>query len=392
MPRNLPPPLMNPVWPTMRDDKRPSCVFIVGDGFTQGFLRATELNDKIKCTIDDLIPAPPEVEYIPIQGDRFERGSLWDEEKWPKIFEYYNEVGLSGRDFFQSLPSSNINETREKEFWNFGYSSFAFELRWYIWHFFHYINSKVTAEQKKKIPDDWGWLSVLYLLISEFRFSSISFNYDIFLDRILYTTIGQVTKSWRGTPDQRMISPVEKKEVSLLDSPAGSILMLKPHGSIAHQLRSDIVFGAGTNPWLVNLTLEDTQMIGIQTEYKLDLSDLQYSFFPDLVPPGRPGTDRISPYSHALGFSGEVLNYADLVVICGLSGEEPDKDEVTDLLSEIRDEAIVIQVGLKRYGDDENNVANVIKSKKKYKFFDAAEVLSICQLIKNNFTLRWTWK
>ena len=122
--------------PRMRDP-RPRCVLVVGDGFTQSFLHATGLAKDIRCTTEDLIPAPQHVQYLPTEGDPLS-GPLWDSEKWPLLHKFWRDHGApSGREFFRSLGSElPINSTVREGGWTLITPSLAYELRAYLWHFF----------------------------------------------------------------------------------------------------------------------------------------------------------------------------------------------------------------------------------------------------------------
>lgn len=89
---------------TFRDDQRPACTLVLGDGFTQGLLRAVDLHSIITCGVNSLIPAPSHVSYFPVAGDRFGRDELfWDPVKWPLMSQAAASRGLAGIELFNAI-------------------------------------------------------------------------------------------------------------------------------------------------------------------------------------------------------------------------------------------------------------------------------------------------
>src|SRR5689334_21603797 len=84
----------------MKDNPRRKCALIIGDGFTQGYLRHYNFHQEIPCTINDLIPAPSQIPYLPTNEDIFKDSTFFTKDKWPKIFKAHSD-GLSGTDFFK---------------------------------------------------------------------------------------------------------------------------------------------------------------------------------------------------------------------------------------------------------------------------------------------------
>ena len=113
------------------------------------------------------------------------------------------------------------------------------------------------------------------------------------------------------------------------------------------------------NPWFSEVTQAPTRL----------------PQFPDLVPPGHFGGDWIRPAYNVLQMAKHRLRHSRVIVFCGLSGREPDRSEVEGLIGAISDDAVVIQVGLRANGDDENDVARLLATRDlRAAFLDAEEV------------------
>ncbi len=379
-----PPRLPVPTWLPVARDPRPSCCLLLGDGFTQGFLAAAGLEDRIRCRIDDLVPAPANAVYIPVEGDRCDRGPFWDPEKWPRLYRTQEQSGLVGRDFFKSLALGAFNPSRERGRWSFRTGTLEYELRCYLWHLFRSYESglTITGEQISR----WSWSSLLHYLLAEFRVYVVSFNYDTWLEGLMSNGLA-CSDSYYRIP----FTPfVERPRLDPFDYRAGTVLMVRPHGCIAHHLDFAGSAALGPNPWLTDHTFTENISSWNRTQF-----DRQPGFpmIPDLVPPGRQGDDYCNPDSIASPLGGEFIARSELVISCGLSGGEPDSAEVNALLQSLDTKTRFIQVGLAANEDSTNAVGAAAQRSvgERYMFYDASEVSRIRAQLLEWFPAHWKW-
>lgn len=240
-------------------DPRPRCVLVVGDGFTQSFLQATGVAQGIRCTTEDLIPAPQHVQYLPTEGDPLS-GPLWDAEKWPRLYNFWRELGEPvGRKFFEKLGRElPINQTVREGGWTFSTQSLAYQLRAYLWHFFRGIDRGIDAALSSNghLDSRWEWTIPLVILKSEFVFDVVSFNYDVIIDNLLLPL----------DPILPIYNPLEDE---LNHYPSGTTFLSKPHGSIRHNFYASMGLNLHPNPWLQDYEMESNLIRGRLTTYGL---------------------------------------------------------------------------------------------------------------------------
>src|SRR4029077_12066938 len=124
----------------VRDDTRPACVLVLGDGFTQGFLKHYGLDTVAPSKVEAHFPAAPSKLYLPLPGDVFgpSPSALWDERKWPRLFEAWRAYGHPDDPygFYQACASERISPNVHEGAWTFSTTTLAYQLRAYLWHFF----------------------------------------------------------------------------------------------------------------------------------------------------------------------------------------------------------------------------------------------------------------
>lgn len=180
--------------PWVRDDTRLSCVLVLGDGFTQGFLRHHGLDTVVPSNV--AAHFTPGKRYLPVSGDRFgpHPSELLDERKWPRLLEAWRAYGHSDDPygFYQACASERINPTLDQGLWTFNTNALAYQLRAYLWHFFVSFQMTVDAHMHGRDllgPDSWLWARLIRLLDMDFRLAVITFNYDLVALRILSMVI-----------------------------------------------------------------------------------------------------------------------------------------------------------------------------------------------------------
>ena len=363
------------------------CCLVLGDGFTQGFLSAFGIRGDVRCTISDMFPAPDNLEYIPVNGDRFAKEPLWTEKKWPKLFAEHKSSGLSRRDFIIHLSKAckPINCDVRARRLSLETDSIEYELRCYLWHYFrgcHYKIRKGLENSEHSVRWDWGPL--LMYIASEFKIAIVSYNYDTWFEDFMRAPF---VKTF---PPNDVASFVEKTGYyHPYHFRSGTILVTKPHGCIRHSFSP---FQAYNNPnlWLEKVKFEQNIIIRSPTR----VTDMvKFPQIPDLIPPGRQGDDLCNPNSISLAYSKMFIRDSSLIIICGLSASEPDTKEISELIACAKNDAQIFHVGLNDYKDYENPMAQISKHQvdENYHFFDAQDVGSIRKSLCGIFKPIWPW-
>jgi hypothetical protein len=139
-PRAGPP--TNPMWLTLAEDPRPTCSLVLGDGWTQDFLKIFGLNDLVRCDIPSHF-SDRGVLYLPVANDTLPEQPLWSRELWPSLTSAWEAFGSKDpRGFYESLAKTPFNPDRKRALWTFDTQSTAYELRCYLWHMFRYFHLK----------------------------------------------------------------------------------------------------------------------------------------------------------------------------------------------------------------------------------------------------------
>ena len=367
---------------TFGRDPRPRCSLIVGDGFSQSFLAAQNLRDEIRWSIDNHFPPPGSVRYFPVIEDQFQLSPIWERQKWPRLYDLWENIGRpQGRDFYLSLPKDIVNPSRPLEKLTYNTASLAFELRCYLWHLFrshHYTLVSPPCGEKIRF-DKWEWMLPFMLFISEFALGVVSFNYDLLVELFLMNAFGWIVCHY----DLRSEGEYNQR-------PADSVAMYKLHGSISYYLDTGMRMFTGKvpNPWLENSSFGMNDVPNPILNLNLEMKE--FPEFPDLVPPGHYGDDKIAPVSRSKALSKVHIGQSRLVVFCGLSAEEPDTAEVKELVDAIDPAATLIQVGLDR--DRDNVLSRLLRDKGLCpKFLLPTELRSIFQIVSADHKLHSDW-
>ena len=365
---------------TFEQDPRPRCSLILGDGFTQSFLASQGLKDKIRLSLDCHFPPPDELMYVPVKEDRFEKSEIFDRNKWPNLYNFWEASNkLSGRSFYMSLPENRINPHIEMEKLTYNTSSLGFELRCYLWHFFRSQHYEFMSHKGSFDLNKWEWLEPFKIFLSEFALGISSFNYDLLVEFLLEYYF------------RSLVIPHDLgKEDEYLRRPSDSIALYKLHGSISYYIETgmNVIGGYNANPWLtgVNFSYNSIGNVNLGINYKMD----SFPEFPDIVPPGHYGDDKLNPRSTVLSLSKCHIEASRLIVFCGLSAEEPDTDEIKGLVDKISMDALVIHVGLEC--DRQNKLAQLLLARGlKSTFLLPSDLSSISEVIGKEIPLYRNW-
>ena len=367
---------------TFEQDPRPRCSLIIGDGFSQSFLGSQGLRGDVSWSINDHFPPPSSVLYVPVEGDRFGSSPLWDSEKWPRLYSLWEGADkIGGRDFYLSLYSEDINPHRAINRLTYNPSSVAFELRCYLWHLFrahHYQLFSPTRIRNFNF-NDWEWLKPFMMMMSEFALGISSFNYDLIVENFL-----------KGIFNSLVVHHDLRPEDVYLRRPVDSIALYKLHGSISYYLNTGMsrLMGRDANPWMEDIHIGMNQIVNSSLELNPKME--VFPEFPDIVPPGHYGEDKISPLSTVLSLSKSHIALSKVIIFCGLSADEPDTDEVRELVSEIKSDTVVIQVGLS--GDEDNSLSKILMDRGlEHTFLLPDQLNTLADVISTKVTLHRDW-
>lgn len=316
-------------------DPRPKCAMIVGDGLTQGFLSDTNLIEKAPCRMCDLLPASGLLNYIPVEGDRFEIGPLWDRKKWPRLFDAWTNHRGTVTEFFASRASKRLNPDAKSGRITYSTSSLEYEIRAYLWHYFRsialiYSRSRIDIQR-------WKWFGPFARMLSLYRTTFITFNYDTVLEQYLYTYSNSVFGL-----DTHIFHPFDDTCPALDSFPSHVYLVISVHGSYGFLPEASVI--RDPNPWLSDHRFSGCYELGVGRRWNPAPS--HFPAVPDLIPPGHAGDHMVNPSCTARIHAKAEIAKADLVVFCGLSGREPDTAEIVELIASIPSHTKVIHVGL----------------------------------------------
>ncbi len=364
-PMILPP--IDPAVPLKRDDKRARLVFVVGDGFTQGYLASRGAAASIPCRMDDLFPAAPCVEYIPVLHDQLTPGPIWDTSRFPMLLDAWQSASTDAWGFVTHCATTGpINKDLHKAAWSFKTASLEYQLRAYLWHYFRWVNQSLT-----KIGHDftkWNWTGPLDFLARNFNLSCVSYNYDFVLEHAISTH----GASPLGCPVEGVV-----RFYNWL--PLGGTLVLKPHGSATFGNFSQFLpLEDSANLWLEDVVFD--RNAGNDWETTSSPHPLYFPTLPDLVPPGHSYQHLSNPMAETRLAAEMFAKGAQIVVVCGLSGRGPDEPEVSSLLGCLSPQCLRFHVGLDR--DRNSPDANGLRAvPDRYYFLHSNEVQNLPQKI-----------
>lgn len=379
--------------PWVIDDTRRRCTLVLGDGFTQSLLTHVGLVDSAPSIVKKHFPAPDDKLYHPTTGDTFGSAParFWDPHKWPLLSRAWSDFGSTNAwEFYRSLSHERINASLPGG-WAFDTASLGYQLRAYLWHYFVSLDAEVMAESRAgKLHDvgtTWPWAILVQLLDLDFRLSVISFNYDMFFERL-----------FKGLIRGQLVGTVENNLMPLEQNSLGSVILLKPHGGINQFLTKPARYvRASANPWLDDISVLNDASNAALTQFHEPLV-APFDFFPltpSIVPPGHLGDNICNPFSQVPALGCELVNSAHIVIFCGLSARDPDTKEVAKLVSSIKQNALVVHVGRSAHMDHENDLARLIGGScvVNRHFIDAKDIASVGKLIGTRFKIsRALWE
>jgi hypothetical protein len=373
--------------PWVRDDIRPRCVVVLGDGFTQSFLSHYGLATVVPSRIGAHFPAPADKPYFPLPGDRFCPSALWDEAKWPQLIASWRAYGRPDDPygFYQFCAGERINPDLAAGLWTFRTSTLAYQLRAYLWHYFVSFQAVLEHEFRSRGFEQmsWPWTRILKLLDADFRLSIVTFNYDLVCHNVL----------WVFLQGNRLWCSVEMADPPLDEWPAKTVPLLQAHGGINEFLVFPPMLArhsSTNNPWLEDFVCQGNLSQGSITRFCPPHTE-PFNYFPlalSLVPPGHQGDDVCDPHSRVAAMSNMLLGAADVVIFCGLSASPPDTFEVAGFVYAVRAGALTVQVGITGH-DEDNPLATLLTASKAGRtvFLDAGELLRLRDHLAGRFPL-----
>lgn len=203
------------------------------------------------------------------------------------------------------------------------------ELVSYLKYLFIHYNSKVSDDDlRKAIDGQWGWSELLKHLNESHNISSvtiITYNYDIFLERILHIM---------GLPFQMVGFDSDRKKIRII----------KPHGSISfrsHKKLSKDIFSIKYNRDSLGGSIED-----IEVDENVNYESV--SSINTMIPPaGESGRYNLS-WSKSLrdevASAVKMLEESDEIIFGGLSYCFVDRQEIDKILTSIKPEVYIKNV------------------------------------------------
>lgn len=201
------------------------------------------------------------------------------------------------------------------------------ELIVYLRHLFSCYDALITDDKLREFLEkdrdtDWGWLD-FFKNVSESQYDKITvvtYNYDIWLERILKIL---------GIPF--FISGFE-------DPVAGSVEIIKPHGSISFVPKDSV-----KSSYSINYSLDFEGASIEQLELKYD--ELMAYDKGAIIPPAGDSLrlETTAPWSHSFRKKATELarkiRKEDEVVLCGISYWHVDRREIDELLINLNQDA-----------------------------------------------------
>lgn len=209
------------------------------------------------------------------------------------------------------------------------------ELSTYLKSLFVYYDNKLDSTDFKENIQNWGWFNMLKKLNESPQCSNITivtYNYDIFLERILIAN--NINFEILGFKDSKYIHEAPCK-----------IKIIKPHGSINFSYAEPI------DPSRFQITAKTRELTnGKVSEYKINYMELDNIYmFNAMIPPAGDSL-KLAKQSNPKEDADEIwattlrkftlkeagkLNYGDELLICGLSYWHVDRTEIDDILTSI---------------------------------------------------------
>jgi len=339
----------------------PRLVLVIDDGFSRSFLHAHGLADQ--AVTGYLLPPPDSAMYLPGEHDNFTRRPLRLTEQFPRLADSWNKFCdsnprlTSPREKFRSFcrereseaGSSDRNGPLEGTCF---YDTVDVQFRFYLWFLFKWYNGLIDRAIRNDFNANWPWNAGLKKLAIVFDLAVISFNYDLVCERSLDRYSTGVNQNMQALRMKWLFQPA----------------VIKPHGSIALSIgQKGLDRMWGDNPWLGDAVLSASDL-GV----RFDPSLIRNPFAPDIVPPGHAGKHLWNFRSDATDAAHEAIRSADAVLVCGLSGDEPDTAEVDQLLSQMQGRVPAYQIDLED-GRERPTTKALKRFSGEFQFFEARE-------------------
>lgn len=192
------------------------------------------------------------------------------------------------------------------------------ELASYLKHLFIYYNSLVKDKLlSNENLNSWGWYKFFKKLQDDNNVEEViivTYNYDIFLERIL--TLNNIPFMVEG-----------------LETNESKFKIIKPHGSISFAHNTLL-------PYEYNIKYEQIFPEGKITDFNLNYDNMGENYLVDAIIPPAGSSNRIN-VDWAQGLRKSVLEYAkemnfsDKVIVSGISYWHVDREEIDELLINI---------------------------------------------------------
>lgn len=348
--------------------KRPAsgkkCVLFVGNGFSIDFVKWAGLRVELACS--SLMPPPKHALYLPSPEDRFREGRLWDKEIWPNLHAIWEEhrEKFNFLDFCKELADLGpMNAAKEDGKWSFLTCDLGNEFRAYLWHLFKFYDMIMGPVLHSSDLSGWQWYNFLGRLRDRCVTATISLNYDYNFELLSMR---------HGAP---CISPRFNTPMFSWELASKVEFCLKPHGSIACMSVDGL--GTAPNPWLNKLLTQNMSTLCFDPTGGIAYPPARCPVVPDLVPPGHCDSHFCEPGFQIRDDCSRAISEADCVIFAGVSGAEPDTPEIRRYCDAIKDRAKVAVVGIRRFGDCQNQLVNCILERRRpitYQFFEASGI------------------
>ena len=310
---------------------------ILGNGFTIDFLQHfTQVNQDILNKIDvanlfrfgDIITPPwnrlpgmLSYKNTPNLWKLGARCSISSEESNALIEEILTCANM----FFDFVNDDDQKDKRLEMIDNANYYLLAYsELLIYLRQLFSYYNDLITNEQLNEFitSNSWGWINFFRRLSSYKDITFVTYNYDIWLERILKTL--SIPFEIYGFSQNQKNNKSAKQEKNKIE-------IIKPHGSISFVSRNNVNKNYAIN---YNVNIDAVKL----EDYKLEYTGLG-NYDKGLIIPPAGDSSRLSHkaiWSESLRKAAEEeatkIDSQDYVILCGMSYGHVDRKELDTIL------------------------------------------------------------
>jgi len=360
---------------------RPVCTLIVGNGFSIGL--ASHLGaSKLMC-LDVLLPPDNNPNHIH-RSEYYEiPRPIWNSNDYPLLAASWAEwvkqcpPSTTARRLFNSFCAhlssiEHINPDRDRGGITLQSATVSYQLRRYLWHIFS-RNCNLLHNRQWNASSEWPWFSVLKYLSDNYLLRIVSYNYDCFIESSLKTCGAPFEIQFDPDPPLYMDGTV----VRSIDEAVCQIV--KPHGSITFSSLWDIKLNTtGPNIFLITGSRHINHI-------KNHHPTRDCPTLPDLVPPGHHLGHLANPSQGYSRIANDWLKTSEFIVLCGLSAEHPDTEEIDSLIGSCQSSVRSIHVGVgerEHEPSDEYNDAGKIlrKYSHSYEFVDVRKPMAISSI------------